>query len=192
MWVFFPILFACYFAHLVKTRTALHAFPIFFRYTVPCDGASEHRDVKSPRRWVTLSCLSRITRITPNITSDKGKNGKDERFFYFLLLSHVGPLEFFNARLSRFFDSLILGWCTPTASLCVLFKSPVARTENTCTNLSFFRQKSVFYSVFLRFNLPVPRATCRSAVAFTLTIMISFYNTSVTSELREMSNEYLC
>lgn len=44
---------------------------------VPYDGASNpFRDIKSPRRWVTLSCRPRITRITSNITSDKGKMEK--------------------------------------------------------------------------------------------------------------------
>lgn len=56
----------------------------------------------------------------------QGQNGKEEYFFCFLLLSHVALLErLFNARLLRFFDSLILDRYTRIVFLCVLFKSSV-------------------------------------------------------------------
>lgn len=60
------------------------------------------RDIKSPRRWVTLSCLPRNSYNLEYIW--QGQNRKDEYFFCFLLLSHVALLESFNALLLHFFD----------------------------------------------------------------------------------------
>jgi len=46
------------------------------------------RDIKSPRRWVTLSCLARNS-YSLEYYLWQGQNGKDEYFFCFLLLLHV-------------------------------------------------------------------------------------------------------
>lgn len=46
------------------------------------------RDIKSPRRWVTLSCLARNSYSLEYYLWQE-QNGKDEYFFCFLLLLHV-------------------------------------------------------------------------------------------------------
>ena len=84
-----------------------YVFSIFFCYTVLW-WSIWARDIKSPRRWVTLSCLPRNS-YNLEYYIWQGQNGKDEYFFCFLLLSYVALLEPFNALLLHFFDSLILG-----------------------------------------------------------------------------------
>jgi len=166
-------------------------FSIFFRYTVPCDGASEHRDVKSPRRWVTLSCLPLVTRITPNITSDKGKNGK-AFLLLSLLLSHVALSELLDAPPFAFLrlPNTRPRAYTRTASLCVLFKSLVTRIGSACRILSpFVLSKIRFLARFSEIQFGSSSATtCRFTVASPLALLFLFIN--VVS--RGTSAEYPC